>query len=155
MTALGPGEPGLQAARGSEFVGGAPSTAQAAVLSVEAGRARPEHQALEGSADWADPSASHRQLLGARRLAHEAVLLETLPLPPKQARGCPDLLAELHARAGLCGGAPQPWGVDHPLRASAAHVEDAGGHWATPRARMPAGKPLSAHPLLLLGAGLP
>ena len=84
------------------------STAQAMVLLVEAGRARPEHQALEGSADWAGPSASHRQFLGAWRLAHEAVLLETLLLPPKQACGCPDLLAELHTRAGPCGGTPQP-----------------------------------------------
>ena len=83
--------------------GGALSTAQAMVLLVEAGRARPEHQALEGSADWAGPSASHRQFLGAWRLAHEAVLLETLLLPPNRlagARICWQSYTHVLARVG-------------------------------------------------------
>lgn len=59
------------------------------------------------------------------------------PLPPKQACGGPGLW-QRYMPVPNCVGAPlQPWGLDHPLQASGAHVEDGGGHWATPRARMP------------------
>lgn len=127
---------------------------------MEPGRARPEHQALEGSADWAGLSASCRQLLGAEAAARGHAVGNTPAAPNRPA-------VPGSAGSGACAGSrPASPGPCCPQ-------EEDSDHWDSHRARRPRGKlrlhtpssgtatgpgghgkAASAHPLLLPGAGL-